>query len=60
MSCCDDTSSDCCSSDNDFAPDIVKIDQPTPFFHLPAYDPVKDDTTEVALIKLHEKDISVE
>ncbi len=36
----------------DYAYDMVKIDTPAPAFNLPAYDPIKDDTTEVSLASL--------
>lgn len=39
MSCCD----------NEYMFEQVKIDTPAPNFDLPAYDPVKDDTTNVSL-----------
>ncbi len=33
----------------------VKIDTPVPFFDLPAYDPIKDDTTQISLESMHGK-----
>ncbi len=45
MSCCD----------NEFMFEQVKIDTPTPFFDLPAYDPIKDDTTQISLESMHGK-----
>ena len=39
MSCCD----------NDYLFEQVKIDTPAPSFDLPAYDPIKDDTTNISL-----------
>lgn len=41
----------CCESE--YTLDIVKIDTPAPQFELPAYDPIKDDTTKVSLSDLH-------
>lgn len=36
----------------EYAYDMVKIDTQAPAFDLPAYDPVKDDTTQVSLASL--------
>lgn len=36
----------------EYAYEMVKIDSPAPTFDLPAYDPVKDDTTQVSLESL--------
>ena len=38
----------CCDTDYNMF-ESVKIDTPTPDFDLPAYDPVKDDTTNISL-----------
>ena len=45
MSCCE----------NEYCFEQVKIDTPAPHFDLPAYDPIKDDTTQVALENLKGK-----
>lgn len=44
----------CCNDGDMFSPQ-VKIDTPAPSFTLPAYDPIKDDTTEVSLENLEGK-----
>lgn len=38
-----------CDSSCGFEFPFVKIDSPAPSFDLPAYDPIKDDTTQIAL-----------
>ena len=45
MSCCE----------NEYLFEQVKIDTKAPAFDLPAYDPIKDDTTNVSLEDLHGK-----
>ena len=45
MSCCD----------TEYMFESVKIDTPAPPFDLPAYDPVKDDTTNISLADMHGK-----
>lgn len=42
----------CCSHNDEFLPLSVKIDTPAPEFDLPAYDPQKDDTTQISLASL--------
>ncbi len=41
--------------ESEFMYEAVKIDTPAPGFDLPAYDPVKDDTTQVSLESLKGK-----
>lgn len=45
MSCCD----------TEYLFEQVKIDMPAPSFDLPAYDPIKDDTTNISLSDMHGK-----
>ena len=45
MSCCD----------TEYLFEQVKIDTPAPGFDLPAYDPIKDDTTNISSHDLHGK-----
>jgi peroxiredoxin (alkyl hydroperoxide reductase subunit C) len=42
---------ECCGGSSEF----VKIDTAAPFFDLPAYDPMKDDTTQISLESLKGK-----
>ena len=41
--------------DTEYMFESVKIDTPSPPFDLPAYDPVKDDTTNISLTDMHGK-----
>ena len=43
----------CCSEY--YEEESVKIDSPAPHFDLPAYDPLKDDTTNISLSELRGK-----
>lgn len=43
----------CCSEC--YEEESVKIDSPAPYFDLPAYDPLKDDTTNISLSELRGK-----